>query len=60
MEQNGWEEETPDWVYRLGRNSVEHLEDKDDLKRSKCGLTDESSSVTSCVLTDWQYGCQGG
>lgn len=60
MEQNGWDEGTPDLVHRLGHNSVGHLEAKDELKRSRCGLTDESSSVTSCVLTDWQYGCQGG
>ena len=50
IEQNGWDEETLDLIYRLGQNSVEHLEDKDVLKRYKYGLTDESSSVTSCVL----------
>lgn len=50
IEQNGWDEGTLDLIYRLGQNSVEHFEDKDELKRCKYGLTDESSSVTSCVL----------
>lgn len=50
IEQNGCDEETLDLIYRLRENTVEHLEDKDELKRYKYGLTDESSSITSCIL----------
>lgn len=42
IEQNGWDEETLYLICRLVQNSVEHLEDKDELKRCKYGLTDEN------------------
>lgn len=31
IEQNGWDEEALDLIYRLGQHSVEYLEDKEEL-----------------------------
>jgi len=50
IDENVWDEETLDLICRMGQNTVEHLEDKDELKRFKYSLSNECSSVTSCVL----------
>lgn len=50
IQQNGWDQETLDLIYRLGQNIVKNLETKNGLKRCSYGLTNENSHVTSCVL----------